>query len=250
MCGSGASEALDIGTLETSINPHLPHFDGLVPGGAYNEIALWHKSDRADVVIVPVHCLNTGKRLLKVPQFDGHVRTAGDQQLPGSVKCDILNTVRVPFERALKLSTLEIPDLEKKSPVYNLGSIFLNNLRRNVILLSQPQSIKLTLSVASSLAETIRLNTGWKMTRFTGALCPERQNFSGGLGIHSVGDLFPRVGAPSINSFSASESLDSSSITCSRGIITFASTVQCGRDITILRYKYLNNRAVPSSVAL
>lgn len=71
----------------------------------------------------------------------------------------------------------------------------------------------LTLMVASSLADTIRLKTGWKITLLMGALCPVRLNFSGGLGIHSDGDLLPRVGAPSINSFSASESLDSNSIT-------------------------------------
>lgn len=67
--------------------------------------------------------------------------------------------------------------------------------------------------VASSLADTMRLKTGWKITLLMGALCPVKLNFSGGLGIHSDGDLLPRVGAPSINSFSASESLDSNSIT-------------------------------------
>jgi len=67
--------------------------------------------------------------------------------------------------------------------------------------------------VASSLADTTRLKTGWKITLLMGALCPVKLYFSGGLGIHSDGDLLPRVGAPSMNSFSASESLDSSSIT-------------------------------------
>lgn len=71
----------------------------------------------------------------------------------------------------------------------------------------------LTLIVASSLADTTRLKTGWKITLLIGALCPVRLNFSGGLGIHSAGDLLLRVGAPSMNSFSASESLDSNSIT-------------------------------------
>lgn len=70
-----------------------------------------------------------------------------------------------------------------------------------------------TLIVASSLADTIRLKTGWKITLLIGALCPVRLYFSGGLGIHSDGDRLLRVGAPSMNSFSASESFDSSSIT-------------------------------------
>ena len=51
------------------------------------------------------------------------------------------------------------------------------------------------------------------MPSFPTILVLDRLNFSGGLGIHSDGDLLPRVGAPSMNSFSASESLDSSSIT-------------------------------------
>lgn len=45
------------------------------------------------------------------------------------------------------------------------------------------------------------------------ARCPVRQNFSGGRGIHSAGVRLALVGAPSINSFCASDNLDSSSIT-------------------------------------
>ncbi len=70
-----------------------------------------------------------------------------------------------------------------------------------------------TLTVASSEAEIIRLNIGWKRTLVTGARCPERENFSGGRGIHSVGVRFSRVGAPEMNSFSASASFASSSFT-------------------------------------
>lgn len=36
-----------------------------------------------------------------------------------------------------------------------------------------PVSKSHTFRVASSLAETIRLNTGWNITLVTGALCPE-----------------------------------------------------------------------------
>ena len=75
------------------------------------------------------------------------------------------------------------------------------------------------------------LNMGWKITLkwkmltrltvdieplshlVTGALWPDSSYFSGGLGIHSPGDLFSRVGAPDMNSFSASDSLLSNSLT-------------------------------------
>jgi len=66
---------------------------------------------------------------------------------------------------------------------------------------------------ASSEAEIMLVNIGWKMTLVTGARWPESSHFSGGLGIHSPGDLFSRVGAPELNSFSASFSLLSSSFT-------------------------------------
>ena len=57
------------------------------------------------------------------------------------------------------------------------------------------------------------LNIGWKITLVTGARWPLRQNFSGGLGIHSLGVLLSRVGAPDIYSFSASANLASNSLT-------------------------------------
>ena len=58
------------------------------------------------------------------------------------------------------------------------------------------------------------LKIGWKRTLVTGARCPLRQNFSGGLGIHSLGVLLSLVGAPDIYSFSASANFASSSLTC------------------------------------
>jgi hypothetical protein len=57
------------------------------------------------------------------------------------------------------------------------------------------------------------LKMGWKTTRVTGARCPLSSNFSGGRGIHSAGERFSRVGAPDMNSFSASDSFASSSFT-------------------------------------
>jgi hypothetical protein len=61
------------------------------------------------------------------------------------------------------------------------------------------------------------LKIGWKRTRVTGARCPDSEYFSGGLGIHSLGARFSRVGAPDMNSFSASVSLASSSLTWNKG---------------------------------
>ena len=57
------------------------------------------------------------------------------------------------------------------------------------------------------------LKIGWKRTLVTGARWPLKQNFSGGLGIHSLGVLLSREGAPDIYSFSASASLASNSLT-------------------------------------
>lgn len=50
------------------------------------------------------------------------------------------------------------------------------------------------------------------LTLVRGNRCPVRENFSGGLGIHSEGVRFPLEGA-SIISFSAADNLDSSSMT-------------------------------------
>ena len=75
---------------------------------------------------------------------------------------------------------------------------------------------RLTFIVASSEADTMTLNTGWKMTRVTGLRCPLREYFSGGRGIHSLGSRFWVTGPPRVISSLASFSLDSSSITCGR----------------------------------
>ena len=62
----------------------------------------------------------------------------------------------------------------------------------------------------------MRLKTGWKMTRVTGARWPLSAYFSGGRGIHSEGVRLSRVGAPLMNSFSASLNFASSSLTCGK----------------------------------
>ncbi len=74
------------------------------------------------------------------------------------------------------------------------------------------------------------LKIGWKRTRVTGARCPDSEYFSGGLGIHSLGARFSRVGAPDMNSFSASVSLASSSLTWNKGtlfLVRFNQSVLC-----------------------
>ena len=63
------------------------------------------------------------------------------------------------------------------------------------------------------------LKIGWKRTLVTGARWPLRQNFSGGLGIHSLGVLLSLVGAPDIYSFSASANFASSSLTCNPKVL-------------------------------
>lgn len=74
---------------------------------------------------------------------------------------------------------------------------------------------KHTLMVASSEAVTITENTGWNMTRVTGARWPLRAYLSGGRGIHSLGSLFWPTGPPCVISSFASFNFDSNSITCS-----------------------------------
>lgn len=194
---------------------HLPDLDGLVPGGAHHEIALRHERDRIDVVIVTVHGLHAGERLVKVPQLDGHVRAAGGEQLARDVERDVLHAVGVALQCSLEVAALKVPYLAEKEKQV---------LKKKREKKNQSRSLEtaLTLMVASSLADTTRLKTGWKTTLLMGALCPVRLNFSGGLGIHSDGDRLPRVGAPSMNSFSASDSLDSSSITCDISQSTFS----------------------------
>ena len=60
---------------------HLPHLDGLVPAAAEDVVPGGEETDAADVVVVAVHGLDALVRL-EVPQFDGHVRTAGGKHLP------------------------------------------------------------------------------------------------------------------------------------------------------------------------
>lgn len=74
--------------------------------------------------------------------------------------------------------------------------------------------------VASSLQVAIKLKTGWKTTRVTGARCPVNEYFSGGLGIHSVGDRLSLVGAPAMYSRSVSVSFASRSMTFFCSLIT------------------------------
>ena len=78
--------------------------------------------------------------------------------------------------------------------------------------------VVVTLMVASSLAEAITEKRGWNITRVMGALWPVRVYRSGGLGIHSEGDLRSDLppappALPLRSSASASAILDSSSMT-------------------------------------
>lgn len=92
---------------------HFPDLDGLIPRGAHYEVTLWYKHDGVDVVIVAVHGFHTSERLVEVPQLNGHVRAAGDEQLARDVERDVLHAVGVAFQRSLEFATLEVPHLKK-----------------------------------------------------------------------------------------------------------------------------------------
>ena len=78
------------------------------------------------------------------------------------------------------------------------------------------------------------LKIGWKRTLVTGARWPLRQNFSGGLGIHSLGVLLSLVGAPDIYSFSASANFASSSLTCNPKVNRYLMCIQTQHEQFVL----------------
>ena len=55
---------------------HLPHLDGLVAGGADDEVARRRERHARDVVVVAVHRLQALVVAREAPQLDGHVGTA------------------------------------------------------------------------------------------------------------------------------------------------------------------------------
>lgn len=76
---------------------YFPDLDSLIPRGAHYEVTLWHKCDRVDVMIVAVHGLDAGERLVEIPQFDGHVRATGGEQFARGVERNVLYAVGVTF---------------------------------------------------------------------------------------------------------------------------------------------------------
>ena len=92
---------------------HLPHLDRLVPAGRHDEIPGGHEGDAGHVVVVTEHRPDALVRLLYIPEFDGHVRAARDQQLSARIERDILNGVGVALEGPLVLAGLEIPHLDR-----------------------------------------------------------------------------------------------------------------------------------------
>lgn len=76
---------------------YFPDLDGLIPRGAHYKVTLWHKRDRVDVMIVAVHGLDAGERLVEVPQLDGHVRATRGEQFARGVERDVLHAVGVAF---------------------------------------------------------------------------------------------------------------------------------------------------------
>ena len=91
--------------------------------------------------------------------------------------------------------------------------------------------LSLICMLASPMKEIgTNLKIGWKRTLVTGARWPLRQNFSGGLGIHSLGVLLSLVGAPDIYSFSASANFASSSLTCNPKVNRYLMCIQTLRE--------------------
>lgn len=100
--------------LHTVARRHFPDLDGLIPGGAHYKVTLRHKRDRVDIVIVAVHGLDASERLVEIPQLDGHVRTAGGEQLARGVERDILYAVGVALQRSFEVTALKVPYLERQ----------------------------------------------------------------------------------------------------------------------------------------
>ena len=93
------------------------YLDGLVSAGGYNVVARGDEADAADVVVVALQRLDALVRL-KVPQLDGHVGRARDEQLPLRVEGDVLHRVRVALQRPLVVARLKVPDLHGKRAGY------------------------------------------------------------------------------------------------------------------------------------
>lgn len=98
--------------LHTVARRHFPDLDGLIPGGAHNEITLRHKRDRVDIVVVAVHSFDASERLVEIPQLDGHVCAARGEQLARGVERDILYAVGVAFQRSFEVAAFKVPYLE------------------------------------------------------------------------------------------------------------------------------------------
>lgn len=90
---------------------HFPDLDGLIPGGAHDKVTLRHECDRVDIVVVAVHGLDAGERLLEIPQLDGHIRAAGGEKFARGIKRDVLHAIGVALQRSLEVTALKVPYL-------------------------------------------------------------------------------------------------------------------------------------------
>lgn len=98
--------------LDTIPRRHLPHLDALVPAARHHVIARRHETHARNIVIVPQHGPHAVVALLKVPQLDGHVGAARDEQFAGGVKGHVLYRVGVALEGALVLASFKVPHFE------------------------------------------------------------------------------------------------------------------------------------------
>lgn len=99
--------------LHTVARRHFPDLDGLIPGGAHDEVTLRHERDRVDIVVVAVHSLDASERLMEIPQLDGHIRAAGGEQLAWGIERNVLHAIGVALQRSLEITALKVPYLEQ-----------------------------------------------------------------------------------------------------------------------------------------
>jgi len=143
---------------------HFPHLDTLVSWAGNDEISSGHKSDTRYVVIVAVHRFEAGKRLLEVPQLDGHVRTARHCNPTIAHRQTDRQTLKARPGRGAGASRERVGDLPSSLPLGSKAISCTESVCPFNVRSYSPVSKSQTFMDASSLADTIKLNTGWKIT--------------------------------------------------------------------------------------
>jgi hypothetical protein len=137
----------------------LPDAHGLVPRTGNEVVPGGIKDHPGNGVIVATERLDAGV-VLNAPQLHSHVVGAGGQLRPFGVKGNIVHGVGVAFQRAFKLPTLIVPDLQQQRLV---GAKEAD---------PTPVERVQTLIVASSEQVASTVKVGWKRTEVMGRRCP------------------------------------------------------------------------------